>query len=308
MKNLISQTFSRRHLLKGAGVGLLSASLGYMSKAAYAQETDSGLPTALQRFDLGDASATLIEENQFNLPIDAFGGGAPEGAVAELLANWNLPTDGINASVTVAVVNLGDEIIMLDTGTGQNTAASLSAAGIAPENVTRVIMTHWHGDHVGGVSTDGALTFPNASHHFPQADWDFLQSADSDNAKGSLAKLQPIEDAGQLELYTAGELLPGIEAVATPGHTPGHHAISLSSGDSGFMYIGDAITHPVTALVHPEWAFGFDGDPEQASASRVELLESLSETGTRMIATHFPFPGAGFVTQMNDMFIFTPGS
>ena len=308
MKTFVNRKLSRRHLLQGASVGLLGASLGFGSKTAYAQDMDSGLPTAMQRFDFGNASATLIEENQFNLPLDAFGGGAPEGAVAELLASRNLPTDGINASVTVVAVNLGDEIIVLDTGTGQNTAAYLSAAGVAPENVTRVIMTHWHGDHVGGVSADSALTFPNASHHFPQADWDFLQAADNDNAKGSLAKLQPAEAAGQLEFYTAGELLPGVEAIATPGHTPGHHVINLSSGDSSFIYIGDAITHPVTALVHPEWAFGFDGDPEQASASRVELLERLSESGTRMIATHFPFPGAGFVAQMNDMFIFTPGS
>ena len=308
MKNLIKQKLSRRHLLQGAGIGVLGASLGLGSKAAYAQDMNLGLPTAMQRLSFGNASATLIEENQFNLPLDAFGGGAPDGAVAELLASRNLPTDGINASVTVAVVNLGDDLIILDTGTGQNTVASLMAAGIAPENVTRVIMTHWHGDHVGGVSADGTLTFSNASHHFPQADWDFLQSADNDRANASLAKLQPAEDAGQLEFYSEGELLPGIEAIATPGHTPGHHVINLSSGDSEFMYIGDAITHPVTALVHPEWAFGFDGDPEQASASRVALLERLSESGARMIATHFPFPGAGFVAQMNNIFIFTPGS
>ena len=244
----------------------------------------------------------------FNLPLEAFGGGAPEGAVADLLASRNLPTDGVNASVTLAVVDTGIEIVVLDTGTGQTTASGLRAAGVNPEAVTRVILTHWHGDHVGGVSANGELTFPNASHHFPQADWDFLQAASSDRAAGSLAKLQPAADAGVLEFYSAGELLPGFEAIATPGHTPGHHAIEVKSGESSLMYIGDAITHPVTALVHPEWAFGFDGDPEQASATRRELLGRLSETGTRMISTHFPFPGAGFISALEDIFIFTPGS
>ncbi len=219
---------------------------------------------------------------------------------------YNLPTTGVKASLNLAVLRHGSEVILPDTGTGQNTVAALNGAGINPEEITRVVISHWHGDHVGGASTDGVLNFVNASYHFPEVDWDFISSADNDGARASLAKLQPAEATGQLELYGAGELLPGLEAIAAPGHTPGHHAFLISSADDALMYTADTANHHVTALVHPEWAFGFDADPAQATETRRAVLERLASDGTRMLAYHFAFPGTGFISAVGEGYRFTP--
>ena len=306
--NLLNRRINRRKLLQSAGISALGLSLGLKTQViAQDAAAPSEFPLAMSRFSIGDISATIVQESTFELPIDAFGGGAPEGAVAELLESRNLPTTGITTGAKPLILNLGDELAILDTGTGQNTVASLEGAGINPGDITRVILSHWHGDHVGGVSADGTLNFPNATHHFPQADWDFLQTADNENAQGSLASLQPAEDAGVLEFYSAGELLPGIEAISTPGHTPGHHSLLITSGDAALMFTGDAFNHHITTLTHPDWAFNFDGDPELAAQTRRELMERLADDGTHMFAYHFPFMGTGYVSRRDEAFEFTMG-
>jgi len=283
MTEFMKRKLSRRNLMQGAGLGLLgAASVGLTSNVAFAQEMSNDLPVGLQSFNVGDIGVTLMQENAFALPLAAFGGGAEEGEVAALLSSRNLPTDAINASVTIPVLKMGSETIMLDTG--------------------------WHGDHVGGLSNEGALNFPNATVHFPELDWNLLQEADNDNARGALAKVQPAQDAGQLELYTTGDLLSGLEAVAAPGHTPGHHAVLISSGTESLMYTADTANHHITSLIHPEWAFGFDADAAKATETRINVLDRLATDGTRMIAYHFPFPGAGFVARNSEGFVFTPGS
>ena len=305
MNQLFNRKVDRRRLLQGAGVGALSLGLGL--KFQVRAQDMGGAPIALQNFSLGDASLTALREASFELPANALGGGADEGAVAELLSSRNLPAETYMTGTTPLLVNLGEEIALFDTGTGQNTVASVEAAGVSAADVTRVVLTHWHGDHVGGASADGALNFPNATYHFPETDWEFLQEADNENAQGSLSSLQPAEDAGVLELYSAGELLPGLEAVHTPGHTPGHHSLLLSSGGQNLMFTGDVFVHPVTALVNTDWAFQFDADPEVAAETRRDLLSRLSEDGTRVLSYHFPFPGLGYVSQEGDVFEFSYG-
>lgn len=307
MKTLLNQKFSRRNLVRGAGLSVLGAGLGMTNKALAQDMMAAELPSAFQRLSVGDATVTVMQEALFNLPVAAFGGGVEESDVAELLTNYNLPTDGVAASVNVIVVDTGAERILLDTGTGNTTLAGLHAIGINAEDITKVVISHWHGDHVGGISTEGTLNFPNASYHFPEVDWNFLQEADNDGARGSLAKLQPAQDAGKLELYTTGELLTGLTAVATPGHTPGHHAFMVSSGSDSFMYTADTANNHVTALIHPEWGFGFDADAAQAAETRRALLDQLATDGTHMIAYHFPFPGAGYITKASEGFRFTAG-
>ena len=305
------EALNRRQLLKGLGATALGVGLGGLA-AGKAQDAPMGeLPLAVERFAVGDSALVIIKEASPTLQPDMFGVGAPEGAVSELLGEFNLPTDSVAASVNVILVEQAGELTLLDTGTGGTIVAALEALGVAPVDVTKVILTHWHGDHVGGVSTEGSLNFPNAAHHFPQADWDFLQSApaDNDSAQGALAKLQPAVDAGQLEFYAdAQDFGSGLSAVAAIGHTPGHHAIRVSSGESQLLFTSDAANHPLVALQHPEWGFSFDADPAQATETRRELFGRAADEGLQILAYHFPFPGSGYIVREGEGFRFLPST
>ena len=302
------QPFSRRSLLKGLGVSALGAGIGVSVPGmarAQAAASASELPLALERLKLGDMGVTLFKEASLQLQPAMFGAGAPEGAVSELLGEYNLPSDVVNASANLVLLDMAGDLTLVDTGTGSNLLGTLEALGVAPGDVKNVVLTHWHGDHVGGVSVDGALQMPNATHYFPQLDWDFLQSADNENAQGSLAKLQPAQDAGVLELYDDEELFAGVQAIAAPGHTPGHHVVMLG-GDTPVMHMADTANHFLVALMHPEWSFAFDADPAQATATRVEMYGRAADEGLNILAYHFPFPGTGVVVREGEAFRFLP--
>ena len=305
-----NRSLSRRSLLRGVSATALGAGLAGLN-VGRAQETPPNLllPLALQRFDLGDAQVTVFQEMTLALEPAMWGGGAPEGAVSELLGAYNLPTNTVNATVNVMLLDRDGERILIDTGTGQNLVPTLEALGVEPSSVNAVLLSHHHGDHVGGVSADGTLTFPNATYHFPQAEWDFLQNAPSDNegAQTALAKLQPAMDAGQLAFFTGGEEpVSGVGAVDAFGHTPGHTIFLISSGDQSLLHIADTATHALVSPLRPEWAFAFDGDPDRAAATRRDVLGRASSDGTKIFAYHFAFPGLGFVAGEGDAFRFTP--
>ena len=305
MNLLEKKAVSRRLLLKGAGVGALGAGLGLSFTQAQSETPASELPLAVERFDLGDMQVTAFKEAALELQPDMFGGGAPEGAVGELLGEYNLPTDVIDGTANVMLLDNGGELTLVDTGTGQNLMPTLESLGVAPEDIGTVIITHWHGDHVGGVSNEGTLNFPNATHFFPQADWDFLQGASDQGAQDALGKVQPAQDAGMLEFYTADqELASGITAIAAPGHTPGHHALEITSGDKTMLHMADTANHFLVSLLHPEWSFGFDADAAQATETRTDLYGRAADEGTQIFAYHFPFPGIGYVAREGEGFRF----
>lgn len=306
-QNTVKQ-LSRRQLLKSAGLGAAAVALSQYVPVTHAQEAATpALPIALKRLTLGDASLTLIQEAALQLPAAAFGGGAPEGAVAELLAENNLPTETVDASVNIIMFDNGTDKVLFDTGTGQTLLPALEALGVPATDITAVVFSHFHGDHVGGASFDGALAYPNAMYYFPQAEWDFIQGAsDNQGAQNAVSKLQPAEDAGQLELFSAGEILSGVQAIAAFGHTPGHHIFDITSGDASLTYMADTANNYLAALSHPEWSFSFDSDPAQATATRREQYGRIADEQRRFLAYHFPFPGVGYIDRDGEGFNYFP--
>ena len=312
VRELDRRPFSRRTLLKGLGVGLGAGALGASTHYGAARAQGAAVPTegplGLTRTTVGELELTVIQDSSLQLPPDAFGGGAPEGAVTELLGRFNLPTDSLAASANVLLLRSGGELTLIDSGNGGNLLPTLEAVGVSPADVSRVVLTHWHGDHVSGVSADGTLNFPNATHHFPQLDWEFLQAqAGSDERiQGSLDRLSPADEAGVLELYDGeGDIVPGLAGVPAYGHTPGHHALLLSSGRSSLLLTADTANHPVVALMHPEWSFSFDADAAQATETRRQLFGRAADEGLQVFAYHFAFPGFGYVMRDGDGFRFT---
>jgi len=189
------------------------------------------------------------------------------------------------------LVRSGDRVVLVDTGLGDiqrapymggQLLASLAAVGVTPQDVTDVVLTHLHFDHVGWTTRHGEIVFPQATYRCDQRDWEHFVGPDP----GATKKLSPL--AGRLEPWDgSGRLLPGIDTMAAPGHTPGSTIIVLSAGDERALLLGDVVHCPVE-LLDDEWAGIGDVDPELALRTRTALAKELEGTAVPAAAAHFP--------------------
>ena len=219
--------------------------------------------------------------------------------------------DNWHAHMVSYLVRSGGRTLLVDTGVGPEPAPELfgdlrgrlpeemRANGIAPEEVNTVFMTHAHLDHVAwNLTGDGRPRFPNARYLMHQADWDALPELQAAVPPYIEKTLTPLQGLGVLDLLT-GEtaLTEEVVAIHTPGHTPGHMCLLISSGGEKAMILGDALVHPAL-VTEPEWVFGFDSVPEQAIATRKALLDRIEGEGMTIMQCHFPAPGFGRVIRL----------
>lgn len=264
---------------------------------------------AATSFTVGTIRVTALRDNQFLIPNDGktFGVDAGVDAVASVLAAAGAPTDTIRVSVDALLVRLPDRVVLLDTGFGPAPGGklidSLAAAGVVPGDVTDVLITHSHGDHIGGlVTAGGAPAFPNAKVRMSAAEWTFMQA--SPGAAKIVAAIMP-----QVATFAPGaEVVPGITAIAIAGHTPGHMSYELVSGTARLRDIGDTAHSTIVSLARPGWVMGFDSDPGVGTASRRAELARLAASHEMIFAPHFPFPGVGTVAAKGDGFVWVPAT
>jgi glyoxylase-like metal-dependent hydrolase (beta-lactamase superfamily II) len=187
----------------------------------------------------------------------------------------------------VALVDLGIGSFDLPPLAGGELLANLAAQGVAPEDVTDVIFTHLHDDHVGWASTlEGAPTFPNATYRCHQLDWDHIVVGDGDMTGNATNVLSPL--ANRFEMWSRDTtLLPGIDTLHAPGHTPGSTILVLSSGAERAMVLGDVVHCPVQ-LIEAEWAAFFDVDPSEAQKTRERVIREVEGADVAVAACHFP--------------------
>jgi glyoxylase-like metal-dependent hydrolase (beta-lactamase superfamily II) len=257
---------------------------------------------------IGELSAIALRDGVIAPPNDnkVFGVGRTPEEVAALLSAAAQPTDKLELSIQPLLVQRLDKVLLFDTGAGSNfgpgagrLGASLAEAGIEPQAVTDIFISHVHGDHVGGlVNADGKLAFPNATIHLSKPEWTFLSGLGDEAAKsigldGHIALVAAIQP--KVDAFTPGaDVVPGVvKAVEIKGHTPGHSGFEIRSGPDSLLYVADSMHHFVVSVQKPEWTCGFDGDGPTAMASRVALISQLATSGQRVYAVHFPFPGLG---------------
>ena len=299
-----------------AAAGLLLAALGACSPEAEkkaAAPAPSPAPAAVVQantyaFRIGQLEAVALKDGTLNLPAGNTEASpwANTAEVSALLKASGVTDDTVHLSIQPLLVKDGDRVVLIDTGAGGQMGtegqlqASLREAGVTPAQVTDILISHAHGDHVGGLVANGALVFTNATIRLSIPEWTALQS-DADMAD-LVRAITP-----KVQAFAPGSVVaPNITAVSLDGHTPGHSGYEIAQGGGRLLYIGDALHSSILSVQRPDWKNNWDADSATAIATRQGLLERGASQNLRIYGVHFPFPGLGRFQRRDDGFVWAP--
>ncbi|KNX40850.1 putative quorum-quenching lactonase YtnP [Roseovarius tolerans] len=298
-------TLSRRAVL-GSAAALPLAGLATTSARAAAPMMGAAT-TRFNRVTLGDFEVTtlLAATTPRPDPHSIFGLNVDKATFDEVSAAANIPTDQAQFFFTPTVINTGSDLVLFDTGLNpEGITSALNAAGYTPDQVDVVVITHMHGDHIGGLMGEGGATFPNARYVTASAEFDAWAAMDNGTFD---AKMRPL--AEQTEMIGDGaSVASGITAMAAHGHTPGHTAYMIESGGSQLLIAADFANHYVWSLGYPDWEVKFDMDKAKAAETRRRLLGMLATDKIPFVGYHMPWPGTGYVSAKGDGFVYEPTS
>ena len=299
-----------RAALLTAGVAL--AALQAAPGLAAAPMVKTNAP-GFYRIMLGDFEVTVINDGTVDLPVDQLLQNTSKEKVEQALARRHLKSP-LETSDDAFLINTGSKLVLIDSGAGTlfgptlgKLLANIKASGYQPEQVDEIYITHMHPDHVGGLSADGKPVFPNAVVRADKKEADYWLSADNaakapDQMKGffqgAQAMLAPYVSAGKFQPFSgAAELVPGIKASPSAGHTPGHTSYVVESKGQKLALVGDMIHVAAIQFLEPNVVIGFDTDAKSAEAERQKEFAAAAKGGYLLGAAHLPFPGLGHLAQ-----------
>lgn len=298
-----SVKISRRAALAGAAALPLAAGLAKTAQAG-APMLGATAPQFM-RVKVGGFEVTnmLVGSRSVPDPQTIFGMNVDAETFGKVSEEAGLPTDAAQFFFHPPVVNTGSELVLFDTGLqGAGTTAALAAAGYTPDQVDIVVITHMHGDHIGGLLTDGAPTFPNARYITGQVEYDTWAKAENERFDQIVKPL-----AEKMTFLKGGDsVASGITAMETFGHTPGHMGYMLESDGTQMLLGADFANHYVWSLAHPTWEVKFDMDKSAAAATRKTVLDMLAADKIAFSGYHMPFPAFGYVDTRGDGYHYVP--
>ena len=316
----------RRSLMLGAAAALAAPAL-LRASPSLAQAAAPAAPLAQApgffRQRLGGFTLTMLHDGSRAIPLQGFVRNAPIEDVQRTLADSFLPTDTLRITFTAPVVDTGRHLVLLDAGNGPQAAGAtvgrlatnMAAAGIDAARVTTVVITHFHPDHINGLTNAaGGAAFPNAEIFVPDAEWRFW--TDEGAASRAPEGMRPLfaNVANRFRPYhgkirqaaDGAELVPGVRLNAAPGHTPGHSVVHVADGADQFLYVADVTNRPELLARRPDFHIVFDMDGAQAEATRRRIFDRVAADRMRLAGFHFPFPAIGFMAKDGNGYRFVP--
>lgn len=268
---------------------------------------------------IGDLEVTTLLDGAIPLdgPHPIFGENVAADQVAELARANFLPADRMETPFTVTIVNDGTDLVLFDTGNGASrrpdagwVLGRLSDFGLTPGDITIVALTHFHGDHIGGLMEGGSPAFPNARYLIGSTEYDFwfdggLLSDEALKGRAELVQSNVVPLAAQAEMIGPGaQVIGGVTALESFGHTPGHLSYHLESGGERLVLLGDVCNHYVVSMRRPDWNVRFDMDKEAAVAARREVLGMIADDKVPFIGYHMPPPAVGYLEPLGEGFCY----
>jgi glyoxylase-like metal-dependent hydrolase (beta-lactamase superfamily II) len=310
----------RRQLLGGAAAATAAAALSsFPASTAGAAGPPSGTQApGFYRYKVGSFECTSINDGARSFPMpDTFVRNVPkEQALAAAEAAY-MPKGMVTVPFNPQLINTGSKLILIDCGNGianfepskgavGRTLQNLASAGVDPKSVDVVLMSHLHPDHTNGIrALDGSMAFPNAEIMVPAKDWEFWTSEDNaakaqsnEMMKNYFANVKKVYAGieSKVTRYDWGkEVVSGITSIAAPGHTPGHTAFAVASGDSKVLIQSDVTNIPEFFLRNPDWHVAYDVDPATAQETRHKFYDMAAAEKALVVGFHFTFPSIGHV-------------
>lgn len=330
-----SSEISRRQLVRIIGLGG-AAALFFPGVSSLFAQTPAAAPIsgdqAMQgagffTFPLGECRVSVVSDGGFVMKPHEVFPEVPQSELEETAKAAHISPDAYPGQVNTLLVRHNSDVILIDTGAGRlfgPTAgyliANLARAGVKPEDVTHVVLSHAHPDHIGGLLTpDGKPRFPKAKVYVNRAEYEFW-TGENPTMPGSLVAPEMLKMSigaataafagakDQLQLVKPDDVVAGVvKLIDARGHTPGHVALQVGAAEGPhLLFLGDALFIPGLQFKHPEWHAAFDADPVLAASTRRKLLDMAAKDGDLASAAHAPFPSVGYIDSEADTYRWTP--